>query len=167
MKKYFTILGCLLIIMTFSCKRGVIDEPLPIPGPAGSYYIVEGSADPSVLYIRENYRDTSRISVRASDYLGNPVVGQEIFLEMRPWYDLYSPIGNDWLGFFEGNDISIRLRTNGNGEVTTTYYGPDKLSLQSFQQVVYIKATLEIQDQSDLTSVPYDYIQILLIRAQN
>lgn len=111
-KAAFLVLIGVLALAASSCKRSEVDDP-EWNSPAGFYVLVEGSANPAVLFIDGNIH-TSQIYVRVTDYKGNPLAGKTIFFEQLA--DSLSHRQLDW-GYFENNKATIKKVTNANGEV--------------------------------------------------
>jgi len=155
-KLLFLIIGIGIISMV-SCVRQEQTNPDP-SGPAGYKYIVEGSADPSILLANGTNNPTT-ILVRVTDYLNNPLTGRTVYFEQRSGDDHTQRI--DW-GYFTGNKVTSTGITDSQGYVSITYYGPD--SILGSDQLVYIKATVADQYQSYFDpALPYDYIAIRII----
>lgn len=166
MKKCILILILFVFIFSFSsCKRTSIEDPTLIQGPATFHYIVEGSADPSVIFV-DGIIHTSKITVKVTDFRGNPVAGKYIYLEIRLSEDPDNAIKQAiiWWGYFENGFSSIRGKTDGNGVMTKTYYGPDLISIPTLGDDILIKATMADDNQSYFNFMPYDFINIVFIR---
>ena len=150
-------LGILLVLSNTACTRSKVTNPDPT-GPAGYRYIVDGSADPSLL-LANGTNNPTNITVRVTDYQNNPLSGRTVYFEQRAGDD--HTIRIDW-GFFTGNEITTSRVTDSQGYVSITYYGPDVIL--GSDQLIYIKATVADQYQSyyDI-ALPYDYIAIRII----
>jgi len=166
MKKLYIITLVGLFILSFtSCKRDAADTPGVVGGPAGSRYVMDGSANPSVIFVDGNVH-TSKITVKVTDFKGNPIAGKYIYLELRHIDDPdnTAKIILRWWGYFSNGYTSIRKRTNGNGTITATYYGPELISIPTLGNGILIKATMEEPDESELFTMPFDFIHIVFIR---
>ncbi len=158
MKNFFLIiLSVLMLLSFFACTRSEFTNPDP-SGPAGYKYIVDGSADPSMILANGVHHSTS-ITVRVTDYLNNPLSGRTVYFEQRAGDKHSLRVG--W-GYFTGNLKTATKVTDTQGYATITYYGPK--SITGPDQLVYIKATVADQFQSyyDI-ALPYDYIAIRII----
>lgn len=160
MKKtlYLLILAGLILAVT-SCTRSEIADP-EWNDPAGFYILLEGSANPAVLFIDGNIH-SSRIYVRVTDSHGRPLSGRTIFFEQLEDSASYRQV--DW-GYFENNDVTIRKTTNANGEASVLFYGPTRFN----SGIMYIHAVMQVDGHADRGSishvgnVPQDYIGITM-----
>lgn len=158
MKNLLIIMAAVMLILsTASCTRTELTNPDPT-GPAGYKYIVDGSADPSIL-LANGTNNPATITVRVTDYLNNPLSGKTVYFEQRAGDD--HTVRVDW-GFFSGNLITATKATDSQGYASIIYYGPDHVV--GSDQLVYIKATVADQFQSYFDiALPYDYIAIRII----
>ncbi len=159
MKKIlFLLLIVSLVLAVSSCKRTDVSDP-PWDGPAGYNILVEGSASPAVLLV-DGIQHTSHITVRVTDWKGTPLSGRTILLQQ-------ADAGFNWLelGFFQNSEPTIKLTTDGNGQVTATYFLPGEVEFPGMDAQIYIRALLVIDGRVDGLSLPQDYISILLMHA--
>ena len=154
---FFMILTAILLMFVTSCTRSEFTNPDP-NGPAGYKYIVDGSADPSIL-LANGINNPTNITVRVTDYQNTPLSGKTVYFEQRSGDDHSKRV--DW-GFFSGNLVTATVVTDSQGYANITYYGPDEIL--GSDQIVYIKATVADQYQSYFDiALPYDYIAIRII----
>ena len=166
MKKLYIITLIGLVMLTFTaCKRDAADAPGVIGGPPGSRYVLDGWANPSLIFVDGNIH-TSKITVKITDFKGNPIAGKYIYLELRHIDDPYNTarIVLKWWGYFSNGWTSTRRRTDGNGTITATYYGPELISIPTLGDGILIKASMEEPEESELFTLPYDFIHIVFIR---
>ncbi len=159
-KKYLILI---LIVMLISliingCKRDVVEEP-ELNGPAGYHYIVEGSANPTILFFDGSKNPKTTITVYVYDHKGNPVADRYVFIEQREYENTVTRV--DW-GFFNNGKSTIGKYTDSEGKVVVTYYGPLKLEGLT-PRGIYIKATLADDKEMYFDSLPCDYIAIYFI----
>lgn len=164
-KLYIIILVGLTILSLGSCKRDAADAPGVIGGPPGSRYVLDGWANPSVIFVDGNIH-TSKITVKITDFKGNPIAGKYIYLELRHIDDPYNTaqIALKWWGYFENGYTSIRKKTNGSGTITATYYGPELISIPTLGDGILIRASMEEPEESELWTMPFDFIHIVFVR---
>lgn len=146
-----------LFLLNISCTRNEITNPDP-DGPAGYKYIVEGSANPSLI-LANGVSNSTDITVHVTDHEGNPLTSRNVYFEQRHGDD--HTIRVYW-GFFTGNVEYAVVVTDSQGYARITYWGPP--SILGSDQLVYIKATVADLDQSyyDI-GLPFDYIAIRII----
>jgi hypothetical protein len=160
MKKTLFLLIIASLVLAFpSCKRSDVVDP-PWDGPVGLNLLVEGSAAPAVLLIDGNIH-TSQIVVRVTDAKGTPLANRTVFLQQ-----LGAPAPDakvNW-GYFSGNDTTVKLVTDGNGQVRVAFYWP----LLYYQYQMWIHAVLVIDGHAyqDLNT-PQDYIALTMYRNIN
>jgi hypothetical protein len=159
MKKIlFLLLIASLVLAVSSCKRTDVSDP-PWDGPAGFNILVEGSASPAVILI-DGVQHISRITVRATDWKGAPLAGRTILFQQTDavfnWLEL---------GFFQNSESTIRLTTDGNGQVVATFFVPGDVDFPGPDAQIYIRAVLIVDGRVDGLSLPQDYISILLMHA--
>jgi hypothetical protein len=158
-KTLFLLLVIGLVLSVSSCKRSSIDDPV-WDSPVGFYVLLEGSADPAVMFIDGNIH-RSTIYVRVTDSKGNSLAGETIFFEQLR--DSVSHDQIEW-GFFENNAATIKKVTNANGEVRVTFTGPVKF----YSGGMIIHALMQVDDRayrgstSHIGNVPQDYIAIAM-----
>ena len=164
MKKTLIIIAIIgLALALSSCKRSSIDDP-SWDGPAGLSILVKGSVTPAVLLI-DGRIHTSLVVVRVTDYKGNPLPNQTVFLEQLP--DQYNDKQLDW-GYFPNNEKIYQKATDANGEIRVNFYWPTEY----YSEEMWIHAVLVINDrafklseQNLLGNIPQDYIPLAMYRA--
>jgi hypothetical protein len=157
MKKIlFLLLVASLVLAVSSCKRTDVSDP-PWDGPAGYNILVEGSASPAVILVDGNLH-TSRITVRVTDYKGNPLSGKTVLLQQ-----VDSLFGWLELGYFQSDDVSFRGTTDGNGLISAIFYVPGDLDFAGPDMSMYIRAVLVVDGRTDTLSLPQDYISLELM----
>lgn len=158
-KTLFLLLIIGLVLSVSSCKRTTIDDP-EWDSPVGFYVLLEGSANPALLFIDGNIH-RSTIYVRVTDSKGNPLAGETIFFEQLE--DSASSRQLDW-GYFENNAVTIKKVTNANGEVSVYFYGP----VEFYSGLMFIHALMQVDGRADrgsfshIGNVPQDYIAIAM-----
>jgi hypothetical protein len=154
MKKIlFILLIVSLVLVVSSCKRSDVNER-PWDDPAGFNIILEGTANPAVLFI-DGVIHASQINVAVTDINGNPLAGRTILFEQ---YDsAYAQIA--W-GYFENALATIEKLTDGAGRVSATFYGPTSL----LGTQMYVRALMVVNDRSYGINLPQDMISLTLSR---
>lgn len=158
-KLLYILLMAGLVLGLASCTRSEIDDP-EWNDPAGYYILVEGRADPAVLFIDGNIH-TSQIAVRVRDSKNRPVSGATVFFEQLP--DSLSHQQVEW-GYFDNSAATVRKVTDQNGEARVTFFGP----VRFYSGGMIIHAVLEVGGRayrgsdSHVGSVPQDFIAITM-----
>jgi len=158
-KTFFLLLIISLVLAVSSCKRTDVADP-DWDSPAGFYVLLEGSANPALLFIDGNIH-TSTIYVRVTNSKGTPLAGETIFFEQLASSTSHQQI--EW-GYFENNSATIKKVTNANGEVSVTFYSP----VQFHSGIMFIHALMQVDDRaypgstSHVGNVPQDYIAITM-----
>ncbi|MEN8152456.1 MAG: hypothetical protein ABFR75_00410 [Acidobacteriota bacterium] len=157
MKKIILLISVVLFLLNISCTRSEFTNPDPT-GPAGYKYIVEGSANPSLI-VANGVSHSTDIAVHVTDHNGNSLTGRNVYFEQRHGDDRSVKV---FWGFFSGNVENAVVVTDSQGYARITYWGPK--SIMGSDQLVYIKATVADIDQSyyDI-GLPYDYIAIRIL----
>ncbi|MBN2400724.1 MAG: hypothetical protein JXI33_10345 [Candidatus Aminicenantes bacterium] len=156
MKKTLFIMVVIVLGLTLSsCKRSDNDDP-DWDGPAGLYILLEGSANPAVLFVN-GLPNPSTIRVRVTNAEGTPLANQTILLRQLDYnYNVVS-----W-GEFEGGVASITRTTNANGEISVIFFSP--LSMSADADIMYIHALLQVNGHAyPYSGVPQDFISIALM----
>lgn len=160
MKKTLSLIAIIgLVLALSSCKRTEIDDPT-WDGPAGFYILLEGSANPAVLFIDGNIH-RSTIYVRVTNNKGTPLAGATIFFEQLSSSTSHNQL--DW-GYFENDANTIKKLTNANGEASVVFYTP----VEYHSGVMFIHAVMVVDDRaypgslSHLGTVPQDYIALAM-----
>jgi hypothetical protein len=147
-----------LVLAVSSCKRTDVGDP-PWDGPAGYNILVEGSASPAVLLV-DGVQHISRITVRATDWKGTPLAGRTILLQQTD-----STLNWAEIGFFENSDPTIKKTTDGNGQVTATFFISGDYDFPGTDLQMYIRAVLVVDGQSGSLTIPQNYISLVLMHA--
>ncbi len=151
----------LMALVSSSCTRKEPADPGDLFGPSSFHYIVEGSANPSILWVNGTTRPSTLVRVRATDYQRNPLAGQTIYFQQ-----MGSSLGDYFLadyGVFENNQKAMYKKTDANGVAQVTFYGP--LGLGS-QTEMFVHAIMQDIDQTYKFTAPQDYIRIQFIDAR-
>ncbi len=161
MNKKYLILILMVIFTGFvfnSCERDVLEEP-ELNGPAGYHYVVDGAANPTILFFNGSKNPKTTITVYVYDHKGAPVANRYVFLEQREYENTVSRV--DW-GFFNNGKSTIGKYTDSEGKIVVTYYGP--LHLEGLTpRGLYIKATLADDREMYFDEAPCDYIALYFI----
>ncbi len=136
--KKLTIFMLLILLPLISCKRDEVAEP-PLSGPSTLSYILEGSANPTIVLVGME-RNTTQIRVRFYDYTGKPISGAPIYFETLWTYTLVTKTADKYgnvvkektetgggradFGNFDGYYVK-EFYTDANGYVNITYTAPD------------------------------------------
>lgn len=159
MKKiFFLLLITSLVLAVSSCKRTDLADP-PWDGPAGYNILVEGSASPAVLLV-DGVQHISRITVHVTDAKGSPLAGRTVLFQQTDSTLFWAEIG-----FFENSEPTIKKTTDGNGQVTATFFISGDYDFPGTDLQMYIRAVLVVDGQSDATTIPQNYISLLLMHA--
>ena len=154
-----------LLLVSFSCKRDIIEEP-QLSGPAGFYITLKGSADPSVLYLEKSssLRPRTTLSVQVLNNDGSPVVGRPVYFEQ--WSS--GKVIKVTLGYFDTPSQYVGTRyTNSFGMAQIVFNAPSSQHV-SENTTMYIRAILGAgrndyrKDEGYLDSIQ-DWIPIQLI----
>ncbi len=159
MKKTIIIIPLLTLglLVTSACTRDEAADSSNLFGPSTFHYIVEGAANPSILWVNGTTRHSTIITAKVTDSDRNPLVGKRIYFQQ-----MGSSNGAYLLaeyGYFENNGRAMYKNTDANGVARVTFYGP--LDIGS-QLEFFIKATVQDIDQT-YSDGPYDYIRLQLI----
>ncbi|MEW6455858.1 MAG: hypothetical protein AB1410_03980 [Acidobacteriota bacterium] len=146
MNKKFLIIVVSFFFMSLSCKREEVIQPEPVTTPQTEYYILQGTANPSILFAGDDVQ-RSIIKVILKSYKGDPVSNVSIYFET--WWDYTLKILTKNLagvvqseqtkegfekcdiGRFEPRTVDIfgvvgEAKTDSSGTATITYCGPNK-----------------------------------------
>ena len=115
----FILLAVSLTVFT-SCTKNKVEEPNPL-GPAGFAISLKVTASANVIFAGNSARDTTTVTASLQRFDGVPVAGKTIFFEVN---DVDGIRSLDSIGYFEGHQAVASKVTDGNGNVSVTYYGP-------------------------------------------
>lgn len=160
MKKTIFIIPLLVLglLVGWGCTRDEAEDSSGLFGPSTFHYIVEGAANPSILWVNGMTRHSTVITAKVTDSDNKPLVGQRVYFQQ-----MGSSNGAYLLaeyGYFENSGRTMYKNTDANGVARVTFYGPLELGSQL---EFFIKATVQDIDQT-YSDGPYDYIRIQLIR---
>lgn len=159
MKKKIAIIFLLsfVIFISSSCTRDDAADSDDLFGPSSLHYIVEGSATPSILWVNGSTRPSTVVKAVVTDYQRKPLANQKVYFQQ-----MGSSNGSYLLaeyGYFENDGRAMYKRTDANGVVQVTFYGP---LVMGSQTEFFIKAMVQDIDQT-YTDGPCDYIKIQLV----
>ena len=124
MRSGIKIIGIVLLALSLtlitSCQKGKVNEPSPL-GPAGFAVSLKVTANANVLFAGNSARDTTTVTASLKKYDGTPLSGKTIYFEVN---DVNGIRSLDSIGYFEGHQAVASKVTDGNGNVSVTYYGP-------------------------------------------
>lgn len=115
----FIVLAMSLTIFT-SCTKNKVDEPSPL-GPSGYAISLKVTASSNVIFAGNSERDTTTVTASLQRFDGLPIAGKTLYFEVN---DVAGIRSLDSIGYFEGHQAVASKVTDGNGNVTVTYYGP-------------------------------------------
>ena len=158
MKKILFILVIIGLVLTLSsCKRTELTDP-SWDGPAGFYILLEGSANPALLFIN-GIPNPSTIRVRATNSDGTPLANQLVFFQQLN--DMYGKVS--W-GQFENGAATITKVTNANGEASVIFFSP----VSFYSHSMFIHALLQVNGHVYSTEgIPQDFISIAMEQSAN
>lgn len=124
MRSRVKFIGFILLAMSLavfsSCTKSKVEEPSPL-GPVGFSISLKVTASSNVIFAGNSTRDTTTVTASLKKYDGTPLAGKTIYFEVN---DVNGIRSLDSIGYFEGHQAVAPKVTDGNGNVSVTYYGP-------------------------------------------